>query len=213
MEVEMWPGVPSASPPAVLMVNDDECPSLAGIGKEKNHVWKGQLSFPARAAVYPVMWSVKAGLLFPHFQTYSLFPVWGTSQNSTCSVAGEPTLQSAALAGWSFYTANKDSDFIKFPPTGHNPGTVTVAGEWISQESVAESPRTKTIPWHSMCFYPQPGWEAGLFKGVEQGPLQGFAALQFQQNGGTPSERPNSIWEEHNLLHFLIAALFIFCCK
>lgn len=33
----MGPGEPSASPPAVLMVNDDECPSLAvdGIGKQE----------------------------------------------------------------------------------------------------------------------------------------------------------------------------------
>lgn len=33
----MGPGVPSASPPAVLMVNDDECPSLAvaRIGKQE----------------------------------------------------------------------------------------------------------------------------------------------------------------------------------
>lgn len=152
MEVGMGPGAPSTSPPAVSMVNDDERPSLAvaGIGKQemgKNQVWKGYLSLTAWLAVDIVVGSGKTGLLFPHFQTYSFFLVWGTSLNSTCSMSGGSS--AAGLPGWSFCTTNKDLDFIKFPPSGNNPGTVPMAGEWINQ---ADSHRSKTILWHSLCF-------------------------------------------------------------
>lgn len=78
----MGPGVLSTSPPAVLMVNDDECPSLdvAGIGKQemgKKSGLKRSAQHSSTACCVPCDGICKDRFALPTFPNLLSFPSVG----------------------------------------------------------------------------------------------------------------------------------------